>query len=243
MEPVVKFDEGAALSRAQRAVAANDPEALAGVLTEVDSRRQQYLAQAQEEDRRRQETERAQSSQQGRLAYLDPEEARRQYVERQFAMELHAERAKACQAQGEALFHLLTDLRKQSEGLRAKVLARQLARRSAAIQEQLEAAKAALAPLREACEKVYSLLRMEEFNVQSQSTKIPMPQLSGDPGVIQKLYELRLEMPVEWQGLGDREQRVRFTMPYKGRLPGAVEIFSVREAEVLVSQGWAEPED
>ena len=179
-----------------------------------------------------------------KLAFLNEQEARQQHGELLFAVDFRNERAKACQQQGEALGKTLTEVRKHSEAVQAQLLAARLAKQALAIQEQLDDGKAALAPLIETIEKAYTLTRtVDDFNRMSATVKIPAPTLLGDPGAIRRLGEIRLHLPSEWVDLGRNQKRVRFTMPFKGNQAGEVEVLPERDAALLVSQGWAVPEE
>src|SRR5262249_52904162 len=91
--------------------------------------------------------------------------------------------------------------------LHAETLTRELAAEAKRLQHEITERKSALLPLLESIEKAFNLVRrVEQFNMTSQTAKIPAPALHGDVGAVRKLGEVRLELPSEWRQAG-RERR------------------------------------
>jgi len=207
MQPIEKVNESQILGQARTLVTRGDVDGLSTLIDTLEAQRTGYLSQAQEEARLAHEAQQMQASQRGRLAYLDPQEALKSRVAQQFELELRGERLAACQQQAEVLGKLLSRLRQERERLQAQRLSQEIATEAKRLQDELDAAKANLEPLRHVVEKIIGLIRQAgRFNVQSETAKIPAPILTGDPGIVNRLQELRLEIPpeLEWlAGAGD----------------------------------------
>src|SRR5438552_12460448 len=118
-----------------------------------------------------------------------------------FRVDYHGERARACQQQAETLGKLLGTLRGQREALHARTLTAKLATEAQRLSRELEERKALLSPLLETVEKIHALVRSVDLHNQTcRSALIPTPRLHGDPGIIQRLYDFKLQLPPEWFG-------------------------------------------
>lgn len=239
MDPIERVDESRIRTRAGQCAREGNIDGLGSIIAEVVELQRTFLAQVQQEEADGREAQQSLAAVQKKLAFLDEGDARQEHAESHFRATLHGERARAAFAQHEACGSLLKDLRRMSETLQAAMLTQRLARQATRLQAELTEGKKNLAPLRATIEQIYSLVRQaEEFNMQSQTAKIPTPALSGDPGIIHRLGDLRLILPPEWHRAERNEEAVHLTVPIAGHQAGDRIIVPRRDADMLVSGGF-----
>jgi len=208
MEPVERVDSAALERRAAQAVHDGDVGGLNVLVAEVDALRQQYAARAVEEDRLAREAEKELASAEAKLAFMSEEDARRTHAELFFRPTLHRQRVKACEAEFHRLEALVKDLRRQRDEVHAKTLEARWAAEARRLSTELQERKVAIAPLLEAVEHIYRLVREVELHNQThRSAPVPLPVLHGDVAAAGRLGAVRLELPPEWQPGRDHQRR------------------------------------
>jgi len=208
MEPIQKVDENGIHARANKALVANDLPVLGALIDEVEEHRRQLLTQSQQEAIAVREAEINLTATRTKIAFLSEDDARKQYSELQFQIEFRAERSKVFLQQAGVLEKVLGGLRQKSTELQARHLATEIVAQAPGLADELAEAKRALGPLRAVVEKIFALSRQADFfNQQVQGISVPALILHGDPGSINKLGDLRLEIPEDLARLASPRKR------------------------------------
>jgi hypothetical protein len=211
MEAIERVNESEILAEATRLAKANDSVALSNLMHDLERRKRAYETQARQEALRVTQAQQAQVQARGNLAYLDPQDAIRARIEQTVIVELHAERAQACQRQAETLAKLIVPIRQHAERLAARSLAAEIVSKAEALQGELNDAKKALEPLRAVLEKAQVLAReVRVFNEQVTHAHVPAPVLwssSQLSDILNGLANLELRLPAELLKLAGKAEQ------------------------------------
>jgi hypothetical protein len=209
--PVQPLDAKALEHAAHIAIAANDLDDIGTCIERTLEAQRRFLTLAQEEDRSAMEIAREQARERPSLAGLSEDEARKRHHEAEFQVTYRRDRAVHAQRTAESLGVLLTTLRKASATVQGRQLAERCLLEGERLQDEIELAKKGLEPLFHLFERAFSLQReIETYNQQVEAgDRLPAPVLRGDPGVVRRVGEIRLEIPNAWRERLKREPERR----------------------------------